>query len=116
MDADTLPALAEVLALDDAWNRGYQSRDVGLLGGVLADDWLALFADGGVTTKLQLLAGVPSNPEAALSFERQTAQLYGDTAVVRGSLTANGQYVQSFLRIYARRAGRWQAVAVQVVP
>ena len=57
-----------------------------------------------------------SNPPASLFFRRQAAQLYGDTAITRGSLSADGVAVQGFLRVYARRGGEWRAVAVQVVP
>ncbi|MFC6661067.1 hypothetical protein [Deinococcus multiflagellatus] len=42
--------------------------------------------------------------------------MYGDAAITRGTLYAGGERVQSFLRVYARREGGWQAVSVQVVP
>ena len=44
------------------------------------------------------------------------ARVFGDAAITRGTLYANGRRVQSFLRVYARRAGEWRAVSVQVVP
>ncbi|WP_420595706.1 nuclear transport factor 2 family protein [Deinococcus sp.] len=115
-DARSEAALSEIVALDDAWNQGYQDKDVAGLSRVLADDWLGFGAGELTIERAALLSGVPNNPDAALTFARQAIRLYGDTAVTRGSLTANGVYLQSFLRVYAHRAGSWQAVAVQVVP
>lgn len=114
--ADASPTdLDAVLALDDHWNAAYHRRDPGLMAGVLADDWMAFFPGGQVVFKTDLLEGMRHNPPAALMFERHAARVYGETAVTRGTLYANGERVQSFLRVYARRAGEWRAVSVQVV-
>lgn len=116
MEADLSPALAEVLAIDDAWNLADQFTNLAVLAHALADDWLGFFPNGVTLLKAQFLADRPSSPGAELVFERQAAQLYGDTAVTRGRFTADGLPVQNFLRVYARRSGKWQAVSVQVVP
>ncbi|MEF2276786.1 nuclear transport factor 2 family protein [Deinococcus sp. YIM 134068] len=108
--------LDDVLRLDDAWNEAYHRRDPERMARVLADDWMAFFPDGRTVFKPDLLAGMRHNPPAALMFERHAARVYGDTAVTRGTLYANGERVQSFLRVYARRDGEWRAVSVQVVP
>ncbi|AWN22534.1 nuclear transport factor 2 family protein [Deinococcus irradiatisoli] len=113
---EALYALDAVLKLDEAWNAAYQARDPEALAPLLADDWSGFFPDGLMVGKAELLAGMLTNPPAQLAFERQAAQLYGDTAITRGGLSADGVAVQGFLRVYARRGGRWQAVAVQVVP
>ncbi|WP_264775654.1 nuclear transport factor 2 family protein [Deinococcus aetherius] len=105
-----------MLSLDDAWNAAYHRKDAAALERVLADDWLAFFPDGRVVFRAELLAQVPRNPDAALMFERHAARVFGDAAVTRGTLYANGERVQSFLRVYARREGEWRAVSVQVVP
>ncbi len=113
---DSLYALDAVLKLDDAWNAAYQARDPDALAAILADDWSGFFPNGLMVGKAELLSGMLSNPPARLAFERQAAQIYGDTAVTRGGLSADGVAVQGFLRVYARREGEWRAVAVQVVP
>ena len=107
---------SEIEALDDAWNIGYQRKDVSLLASVLAEDWTGFLLDGRQVSRAELLAAVPTNPDAELGFIRYQTLTFGDVAVTRGSLSADGKHVQSFLRVYARRVGNWRAVSVQVVP
>lgn len=102
--------------LDDLWNAAYHHRDPQRMAGMLADDWMAFFPDGTVVFKADLLEGMMRNDPSALVFERHASRVYGDTAITRGTLYADGQRVQSFFRVFARRAGIWQAVSVQVVP
>ncbi|ACO47276.1 nuclear transport factor 2 family protein [Deinococcus deserti] len=111
-----LSDLDEVLTLDDLWNAAYHLRDPQRMAGVLADDWMAFFPDGTVVFKADLLEGMMRNDPSALVFERHASRVYGDAAITRGTLYADGQRVQSFFRVFARRAGVWQAVSVQVVP
>ncbi|SMB88930.1 nuclear transport factor 2 family protein [Deinococcus hopiensis] len=108
--------LDEVLRLDDTWNAAYHRRDPAMMAGVVADDWMAFFPDGQAVFKADLLEGMRHNPPAALMFERHAARVFGDTAVTRGTLYANGERLQSFYRVYARREGEWRGVSVQVVP
>lgn len=110
---DDLDAL---LMLDDMWNAAYHHRDPKRMAGVLADDWMAFYPDGSVLFKQDLLDGMLHNPPATLVFERHASRVFHDTAITRGTLYADGQRVQSFLRVYARREGAWQGVSVQVVP
>ena len=107
---------AEIEALDDAWNEGYRRKDVTLLASVLAEDWTGFLPGGRQVGKAELLAGVPSNPDVELGFARHDVLVFGEAAVTRGSLSADGKHVQSFLLVYAWRGGQWQAVSVQVVP
>lgn len=113
---DDFLALNAVLILDDAWNTAYISRDTRALAELIADDWLGFLPDGAAVGKAALLRAIAVYPDEVLVFERRAAQVCGDTAFTRGQLSANGVHAQGFLRVYARRAGRWQAVAVQVVP
>ncbi|MFC4426440.1 nuclear transport factor 2 family protein [Deinococcus navajonensis] len=108
--------LDAVLALDERWNAAYHHRDPGRMAQVLAEDWMAFFPDGTVVFKADLLEGMLHNPPAALVFERHASRVFGETAITRGTLYADGERVHSFLRVYGRRQGQWQAVSVQVVP
>jgi ketosteroid isomerase-like protein len=112
----TASDLDTVLRLDDLWNAAYHHRDPERMARVLAHDWMAFFPDGQVVFRADLLREMVNNPAAALVFERHASRVYGDAAITRGTLYAGGQRVQSFLRVYARRDGEWQAVSVQVVP
>lgn len=108
--------LDAVLRLDDRWNDAYHRRSPDEMAGVLADDWLAFFPDGQVVFKTDALEGMARNPSATLVFERHASRVFGDAAITRGTLYAGGERIQSFLRVYARQEGQWQAVSVQVVP
>ena len=89
---------------------------------MLADDWVGLSPTHEVITKATLLESqrqAPPPEEVESMFERGGSYFYGDTAVTTGQVTvktANTFVRQRFTRVYARRNGRWQAVAVQVVP
>ncbi|CAM3798433.1 nuclear transport factor 2 family protein [Deinococcus frigens] len=108
--------LDAVLLLDDRWNAAYHHRSPDEMAQVLAEDWLAFFPDGQVVFKPDALDGMVHNPPARLVFERHASRVFGDAAITRGTLYADGERIQSFLRVYARREGEWQAVSVQVVP
>ncbi|WP_034386627.1 nuclear transport factor 2 family protein [Deinococcus sp. YIM 77859] len=108
--------LDAVLALDDAWNAAYHRRDPGALAELMAEDWLGFFPAGEVIFRAGLLEGMGRLPPQALMFERHAARVYGQTAITRGTLYANGTRVQSFLRVYAQQEGKWRVVCVQVVP
>jgi len=111
---------ARVRELDRAWNRAYLQRDIEALGRVLADDWIAFTPSHGTVTKAVLIDGQRHVPlDAEISFEEGGVHLFGDTAVTTGStkVVAPGTNIhQRFTRVYAKRGGRWQAVAVQIVP
>ncbi|KQR33083.1 hypothetical protein ASF71_17075 [Deinococcus sp. Leaf326] len=104
-----------MLAADDSWNAAYHRRDPALMARVLADDWVGFAPDGHMVAKADVLASMLHNPPVALAFERHASRVFGEAGVTRGTLYVNGERFQSFTRLYARRGGAWQGVAVQVV-
>ena len=117
-DVQTDEAL--VTSLDRAWNDAYRTRQRERLREVLAEDWLGVFPSGETLTREQLIgAGAPANAEVEQTFSEFSLHLFGDTALTRGrvEVKAGDELVrQRFMRVYAKREGRWWAVAVQVVP
>ena len=118
---DDTSAEGELRDLQREWGVALTQRDTAFFSRVLAED----FESGGAT-KARFLANV-SNPSGAV-YERVAVsdvrvRLYGETAVV----TALGEYSgqrgaqpfterSRYLRVFVRRAGRWQAVAGQSTP
>ena len=108
--------------LDQVWNRAYQERDLEALSEVLADGWVGLMPDHQSISKEVLLESqrqAPPPEEVQSTFEEGATYLFGATAVTTGQVmikTAETFVQQRFTRFYAKREGRWQAVAVQVVP
>lgn len=107
-----------ILELDERWNNAYRTKNLSELKAVLAEDWIG-FRPEVVLNKNLLIAGLQTNPEATLEFTRFEICIFGETAITRGHLraiTTTETRAQSFMRVYAKRSGQWQAVAVQVVP
>ena len=115
MDDETL-----VTDLDRAWNEAYITRRREHLREVLAEDWVGVFSNGETITRERLIvAAAPPDLEVAQTFSDFTLKMFGDTAVTTGrvEVKAGEETVrQRFMRVYAKREGRWWAVAVQVVP
>ncbi len=102
-------------AIDRAWNAAYEQNERDRLGDILANDFIAVTADGQTVTKTQLMQ--PSTAPRSIAFSERSVELFGTTAITRGRLSlehAEGSIDQRFMRVYAKRDGRWQAVAVQV--
>jgi ketosteroid isomerase-like protein len=109
---------AAVRRLDDAWNDAYRRHDRSPLAQILADDFAAVLASGEPITKASLMIDPPGRA-LSVTFSEQAVLVFGDAAVSRGRLRlelADRQIDQRFLRVYARREGRWQAVSVAVTP
>jgi ketosteroid isomerase-like protein len=109
---------AEVLRLDDAWNDAYRRNDRSPLADILADDFAASTPSGEPVSKASLMV-TPPGVAISVAFSEQAVQVFGETAVSRGRLQlvlTDRRLDQRFLRVYARRGGRWQAVSVAVSP
>jgi hypothetical protein len=107
----------ELERLNEAWNEAYRRVDMIALAAILADDWVGILASGDVFSKTQLLETVPNNPPSNLEFSGFELHQFADTAVTRGVLQVTSSEFtvsQRFMRVWAKREGHWQAVAVQV--
>ena len=110
----------KVTELDEAWNRAYVERDPQALDRLLAADWVGLTPGHDVITKEVLLGGQrQASAEAVITFTRGEPWVFGDAALTTGSIAVSAPNVavaQRFTRVWSKRNGRWQAVAVQIVP
>lgn len=105
-----------VLRLDRAWNDAYLRNDRSAFAEILADDFRGFFADGRSIGKAQLMQ--PTEPRR-VDFSELGLEVFGPTAVSRGRVRIehpDGPVEQRFVRVYAKRDGRWQAVGVHVFP
>jgi hypothetical protein len=111
---------AEILRLDNAWNAAYLRRNREPLSEILADDFTGLTASGEPITKALLMGGDPGTGVVrSVSFSDQEVRIFGDTAISRGRLNLEMDELrvdQRFLRVFAKRNGKWRAVAVSVTP
>jgi ketosteroid isomerase-like protein len=111
---------AQILRLDGEWNDAYRRRDRSPLSHILAEDFTGLTALGEPITKALLMINPPGQVKS-VTFSEQYVHAFGDAGISRGRLqieSEDGRIVidQRFLRVFAKRDGIWQAVAVSVTP
>jgi hypothetical protein len=103
--------------LDDAWNHVYIRNERAPFEHILADDFFGTFADLTPIRKAHLQVPTPSG--RPVSFSERSIHVYGCTGIARGRIRVEhpeGTVEQRYFRVYSKRDGRWQAIAVQVFP
>ena len=113
----------ELLKLENDFARAITNNDADAVDGFLADDWIIVDPDGGLTDKARFLAVIRSG---ALSHELMEStdwrvRLYGNTAVVTGLTTTKGKFMgQDFTSceratdVFVKQNDRWQCVFTQL--
>ena len=113
---------AEILNLEKERNRAITSGDAAALERMTSDDYTFITLRGELRTKAEIVQGFKSG-----SFHYDSRQIsdlgvrvYGDTAVVTGRAIQNGKENgrdysgdYRFTRVYIKKDGRWQTVALQ---
>jgi ketosteroid isomerase-like protein len=111
-----------ILALENAWNRAEEHKDVKALDGLLADNLVYIDYDGSFMDKAQFMASVkaPSLHPEQIVNESMTAHIYGDSAVVTGIYREKGMnkgkpYLRRgrFTDTWVNQNGTWVCVASQ---
>jgi hypothetical protein len=115
---------AQVVALERTW---LSAGDSANLEQILAPDFTHAVFTGDIIDKAEHIAFVARHPRAPsvhTRFERLDVRLYGITAIATGIVAATQDGKQGvrrtvFTDVFAKRAGKWQAVSAQeteVVP
>jgi len=114
---------AELLELEQRWVEAIARRDVPALDRILADDFLDSAYDGALRRKREALDRLRAGgPVRRQRLAGMAVRLYGGeggwTGVVTGINEVTGEVTGEgytarvrFLDVFARRGGRWQAVA-----
>ena len=109
-----------VLALEKAWNHALEAKDVKALDMILARSFISIDVDGSVSSKSEFLASIrsPGYQASQAVTEQSNVQVYGDAAVVVGTLRVKGMekgkpYVhrERFVDTWIKSKGTWQCVA-----
>ena len=121
---------AEIIKLEREWADATKTKNAEAAGRVLADDAVIVYPDGTVGTKASEVRDIESGAITADSFEMldpKVTVIDADAAYIAGrSIIRNGKYKDSntkktidisgeyrFLDVYAKRDGKWQAIASQ---
>jgi hypothetical protein len=121
---------AEVMKLEREWLEAARTHNPEAAKRALADDAILIYPDGAVATKADEVTTIESSALTADSLdilESKVTVISADSAFITGrSAIKNGSYKvpnkkpidisgeYRFLDVYARRDGKWQAVASQV--
>ena len=118
----------EAAAVEDLERRlvaAIGAQDLAAYDGLVADDYVVIEAAGTVRTKAEIVASYRSGERGyrELRIDEVKAHVFGDTAVVHartfGRRIREGREEENrvrYVRVYARRGGRWQAVAQMAAP
>jgi hypothetical protein len=108
-------------AITDLEQKWLHSHDGSTLDRILASDFVHVIPVDHFLTKQEHIDWVVKHPEAKgrhTKFDKLNVRLYGDTAIVNGSVIAaedNGKELDRtmFTDVFVFRDGRWQAVNAQ---
>ena len=113
---------ATLMQMEHDWDNAATKADTAALDRILAADWVVTNFDGQMETKAQRLAALKSGERKleSATINEMKVRLLGDVAIVHGLSTVKsslkGKDISGRYRwtdVFAKRAGRWQAVATQ---
>ena len=108
--------------LERDWDEAFHHKDVRFVESILADEFLATYADGSRANRAKELAlAAEFNQQIDSSIlDEFTVKVYGDTAVVWFTQHLLGPsqgrplaLTFRYVDVFVMRAGRWQCVASQ---
>jgi ketosteroid isomerase-like protein len=113
----------EIEQLEEAWRNAVLKTDTAALGGLLADDYIAITASGTLQTKEEALASLRSGRVriTSIDFSDRKLRFYGHTALVTSlanvkASTAENEVSGSYryTRVYVfDPQGRWKIVSFE---
>jgi len=116
-------ARSKILALENAWARAAEIKDVKALDTLLDNAFLNVAPDGRLMTKAEVLADVKAASLQQLVTEAMTAKLHGNTVIVTGIFRMKGikdgkPYLQRgrFVDVWLYKNGSWVAISSQATP
>jgi ketosteroid isomerase-like protein len=113
----------EIDQLEEAWRNAVLKSDTALMDSLLADDFMAISANGTLQTKEEILAKLGGGRVHYTSLEvsDRKVRFYGTTALVTskaevvgtsGGVDISGSY--RYTRVYVRNAqGKWKVVSFE---
>ena len=122
LSAQTKPE-QELIQLENDWCAADLKTDAAFIGRIIAADYTGVGSRGTTDTKESYLASYKdtSTKTTGCVNSNMKVRIYGDTAVVTGTMTRAGTFKGGafkdrqllFTDVFIRREGRWQCVASQ---
>ncbi len=111
-----------VRALESARAQALLAADTTALAGMIADDFVEVSRIGQLRTKADNIRELGNGTLVlkTVHYDSLSVRMYGDMAILRGIADNTGTFrgmpfagKLRYTRVFARRDGRWQAVAMQ---
>ena len=116
-------ARAAVIELLEQHRKALLAKDVATLERIWSDDFTFINYRGQLLTRANRLENVRTGATAfkSIQFNDEVVQVHGDSAVLTGVVTLEGQYSGEegsgafrFMSVCSRRGGNWQIAALQM--
>jgi len=114
----------EIFQLEEAWRTAVLKADIPALDPLLADDYMAITADGTLQSKEQALESLRGGLThfTAIAISDRKVRFYGTTALVTCKAVVSGTHAGAditgsyrYTRVYVRNAqGLWKVVSFEV--
>lgn len=117
-------AVADIIAAERAWVEAHRRLDHEALERLMADEYVAIWADGTVVDKAAELAAYRGDRHWDFAdSDEYEVKLFGETAVLVGRWRARGvnrgeafDYAARFIAVYVRQRGGWRIATAQSTP
>jgi ketosteroid isomerase-like protein len=118
-------AINELVQFSEDWDRAMMENDVNRIGSFMADDWVIVATEGGITSKTAFLQYIKPGGllHDKMAFENFKVEIYGDTGVVVARGTSAGtfkedafSYYEWSTSIYRKTGNGWRCVLTMLTP
>ncbi len=113
----------EIDQQEETWRDAILHRNVGAMEGLLADDYIAITANGTLQSKEQTLANLRTGTSkfTSIEFSDRKVRFYGQTALVTSRAEVKGSNAEGelsgsyrYTRVYVRNEqGKWKVVSFE---
>ena len=114
---------SKILALENAWNRASESKDIKGLDNLLDESFLYVDLNGRLMTKAEVLKDVQDSDVTQVVTQSTIVRLHGNTAIVTGlfqmkaivrgkPLLQRGRFIDTWLH----KDDRWVAIGSLTTP
>ena len=123
--ADTSTVADSIRGLEAQRGQALLKADTTALSRMTADEFVEIARTGQLRTKADNVRDIASGDLklTSVKYDQQTVRVYGDVAILMGIADNTGVFRGfpfsgriRYTRIFVRRRGRWQAVAMQHTP
>ena len=106
----------QLLALERQWVDAEVKHDAAFLDRILDDRFIVINSQGRTRDKAAFVAALLKSAGASQTLSDETVRIFGDTAIILGTDTVQptdgkAPYSVRYMTVYAKRKGRWTAVA-----